>query len=378
MVIVFYLVCSCGEDIHQQYHNGTNVNQGGTSSEEILPLFDEVSSYQLRYISSLVSGGGAILKDGGNSVNPYFSNFAALALLTDPTIGNIDIVKNYIDWYLGHLNGSQKPNGQDEIPGSIYDYTSGGTVSTGDYDSVDSYAATFLMLVEQLLEASPQDKSWILERSSQIALVSSAMVSCIDTESAKVAGSISPENDDYLSVAKMEYDAKYLMDNCEVNRGLKSAIALQNKGVFSDSVDYESILAKNSSGIESLWIDDAGTYKWFESPTCISNWQRFYPDAVAQLWPVMFGVIDPASKRAKDIYNSFQTAYPLWAEGHTYITHPWTAVFFAAACMGDEVSVKKYIKHLQTFSSQNKQKDYWYCAEAAWTVLAIDKYTASQ
>ena len=76
----------------------------------------------------------------GYKIVPYFSNIAARALLANPTAARIAAVKKWMVWYMAHLNAD----------GSVYDYYATNftgdamLTSTGDFDSVDSYAATFL------------------------------------------------------------------------------------------------------------------------------------------------------------------------------------------------------------------------------------------
>ena len=65
-------------------------------------LYEYVRSYQTSYIRSLQLPSGAIKDNGTESskITPYFANFAALALLTEPTEQNVSAAKEYISWYL--------------------------------------------------------------------------------------------------------------------------------------------------------------------------------------------------------------------------------------------------------------------------------------
>jgi len=76
-------------------------------------------------------------------VDPYFANIAAIGAIR----GGVDLldVKRWMQWYVAH---SSDPNPW-RIPGAItdYDVTADGTLRTsGEADSVDSYAATFISL----------------------------------------------------------------------------------------------------------------------------------------------------------------------------------------------------------------------------------------
>jgi hypothetical protein len=84
---------------------------------------------------------GAILYTSSEIV-PYYSNLAALGLVKDPT--RYGHIKLWMDWYLNHLNWPDKWG----LYGTVYDYNVSGSTetSTGNADSTDSYAGTFLSL----------------------------------------------------------------------------------------------------------------------------------------------------------------------------------------------------------------------------------------
>lgn len=325
----------------------------------------DVSVSQKDYLKSLQLTSGAILKDtGSDTVNPYFSNLAAIAMSGSDS----GLALEYVKWYLDHLNAD----------GSIDDFQADGETSRGSYDSKDSYAATFLIVIEKLVSEGHKDELTAMLASSGNsdgpARVAAAMLSCIDTGTATVAGTFSPENDDCLSVAKPDYDVKYLMDNCEVNRALKAAATLQDEGLLPGGTDYRGLLASNTAGIEDhLWSESNGMYDWFEGGVAgISSWDNFYPDAVAQMWPIIFGVLDPKSSRARSLYDSFTEHYPSWTGRHGYDTYHWAAVCCAASLMGDAESADTFLEYVWGANRNGKQKPWWYCAEAAWTILAYD------
>ncbi|MBV8981404.1 MAG: hypothetical protein JO086_10930, partial [Acidimicrobiia bacterium] len=79
------------------------------------------------------------------AVWPYLSNFAAMGLAKATTVtGNSSYVTaawSWLSWYQAHM-GTQ---------GFVTDYTmqNGVLMSTGDMDSTDSYAGTFLLAVRE-------------------------------------------------------------------------------------------------------------------------------------------------------------------------------------------------------------------------------------
>jgi hypothetical protein len=300
-----------------------------------------------------------------------------MALLKDATAENIAVVKKYMQWYMGKLNGSQNPiRGGAEIPGSIYDYYGDTETTDGTYDSVDSYAATFLILAMEFASISEDNKTWLLQYVEDLTLISKAMEKCIDTDYNTIPGDLSTDDNDGLSVASYNYNAKYLMDNCEVNQGLKAAQWLKESNLIgADSGDFSTLLHNNTAAIESqLWRNTV--YNWNDDgrTTAITNWAVFYPDATSQLYPGLFGVIAASEDRANRLYTQFNRTYPNWPKGQVYSgTYPWALVVYAAANINDKVRADEYLKHINSLNIKNEQKDYWYNLEAAVVILAVDK-----
>lgn len=349
-------------------------NEENLTEQTMDVVYDNVMTYQLSYIRSLQLSSGAIKdKDTSNSkITPYFAHFAVLALLKDPTNQNLEAVKKYIKWYLGKLNGITNPyKGGAEIEGSVYDYFGDSETTQGTYDSVDSYAATFLEIIMEFAQTSGENKSWLEQYKSKISLVASAMVKTIDTDFNQLPGTITEDENDGLSVASYVYDVKYLMDNCEVNIGLKAAKWLKDNNLIDNDYDFAGLLAKNTEGIGTLW--NGTTYDWWKSNSVTTDWKQFYPDATAQLYPGMFNVIEPNSQTANKLYTQFNKTYTSWASGVTYSSFPWTIIAYAAATINDAVRVNTYLKHINSLNIKGQQKTNWYSMEAGCIVLAIDR-----
>ena len=149
-------------------------------------------------------------------VNPYFADYTAMALIrSDKDRKNVTEVRNYLDWHFSHLNSAKEDiNGVD---GTIYEYNvkveDGVIVSQTTkekYDSVDSYAASFLALLCDYYETTG-DNDYILKNYNDIT---------------RIMGAIDAVMDDGLTYSKPDYLNKYLMDNAEVYEGLDCLIEL--------------------------------------------------------------------------------------------------------------------------------------------------------
>lgn len=325
------------------------------------------------YISSCVRATGSIIMGPKQKysfqgrtcwkITPYFSNLACWALLDNPTVENIHIVKFWIAWYLNHLNVSVSgaPNG------SVFDYyadsPTGGEIehvgNSPNYDSTDSYAATFLSLSRKYCQVTG-DNSFINANAYNIELVGNALVSTINK-----AGALTG-----LTSAKPNYPAEYTMDNSEVNKGLVDMVWLQRNIFHSTSAEsyYQTLLINNTNGIENyLWNASTSDY-YVSRGSRTANWSTFYADAVCQLYPFTFGVIPANGARAASLYNKFNRYYPNWSKGYQYSDYPWAFVCYAAAVKRDRERVDNYLTWLASYGSGHPDK--WYITEAAMTLMS--------
>jgi|LGOV01.1.fsa_nt_gb hypothetical protein len=323
-------------------------------------------------------------RDGIVNIVPYFSDTAARALLKDKTNQNIIAVKKYMDWHLSHLN--TKDTDLYGIDGTIYDYSiliKDGEIikeeSKEKYDSVDSYAATFIMVVWEYYD-STQDSDYLLEHKTDIFRVINAMLSCMD--------------DDGLSYVKEGNRIKYLMDNAEVNLGLKNAKTLIQevylKKLNKESDEYQQArilndaikdwLAKNSSAIdEILWNEQDGHFEvGLDERNAVfpfTGWDNFYPDGVAQVFPITFNVNDSNQRRSKKLYQRFCQDYD-W-ENFDHVVNGdtdfyWGILSYTGAIMQDENRVKIYTENYKNTLMEDHAYPL-YIGDSAWVILSCDK-----
>ena len=294
----------------------------------------------------------------GYKINPYFNNISARAILENADPSTITAVKEWIAWYLHHINND----------GSIYDYyidsVNGKTIlaSTGDFDSIDSYAATFFTLLRKLCEVSAEDAKWLRGYSDSILKISKALENVIDK--------------DGLTIAKPSYAVKYTMDNSEVQEGINDLVWLiQNVLNNGDAAYWQQLQAKNALAIENiLWNTNEQNY--FSSKDSKANWRIFYPDATCQLYPIWCKLIGPESSKAKNLWNTFNDYYPEWSSGKIYDAggYTWTLISYVSALMNDKSRTDSYLDYVQSFTDKGLQPtENWYNLEAAFVILAAKK-----
>ncbi|MBC7329347.1 hypothetical protein H5T88_03210 [bacterium] len=224
------------------------------------------------------------LKRNDNIVIPYFSNYASIGLCL--AYGKtkdrkyLEGAKAWLNWYASHLNPD----------GTIFDYK--GIPSklkpTGDYDSSDAYAGTFITAVWYFYKAS-QDKRYLKEIYKAVKIA--------------VEGVKLTLQEDNLTYAKPNYPIKYLMDNVETWRGIRDAGRIAHAlGYKEDGDNFTSLSSAMLKSIEeNLWDKEHNCYAWELSPngkrsSGLSGW---YPEQMANLMAI---ALLPFSERRKELY----------------------------------------------------------------------------
>lgn len=291
---------------------------------------------------------------GEASVNPYFACNAGLALLARGSEADVAAVRAYLDWHLAHLNAGEKD--QNRLLYTIYDYTvtlgSDGRVlgetAKGNYDSADAYGALLLTLLRAYYDATG-DAAYLLAHHREFSGVLSMLESLVRNG---------------LAIAKPDYPVSFLMDNCEVNEALLDAIALYNEvylsGVTQSAeaadarLQYNRIVALQAELSEAielrLWMEEGLHYAPSVQGEAYPSfeWSRMYPDASAQLYPIIHALIPPSSARAQALYASF-CRYQDWTDLSRHAQDPasfyWSNIALAAARMGDVEGVYAYLSY---------------------------------
>ena len=373
-----FAVCfaSCGKtDSLPADKETVSVRESAMSAEDIA-LLEEVFQKETAYLASLQLENGAIpmtySANGTLTMNPYFADFAALALLDNPG-EYADEVKAYMDWHFAHLN--DKKDDYNGVDGTIYDYkitvadgkvteeTVAETDGVKHYDSTDSYAATFLMVLKKYYK-NTGDKEYIIAHGKDIERIATAMLSTMHKG---------------LTFAKPDYEVKYLMDNSEVYDGLQCTTDLFETLVATGDSSYETVLKKCKKASEKLteafesdlWDADANHYKSgiFRNGEAISDfsWDEYYPDATSQLFPIIHGVINADTQRANQLYDKFCESFD-WQNLDIPSEFCWGSNVLAAAKMSD---AERVVSYMTAFSEKYQSHEYpLYNADSARVSMA--------
>lgn len=315
-----------------------------------------------RQLASGAMASQQVLGAKGHHLNPYFGNLACLALL-EKGAAHAAKVRKYMDWYLTHLN---RPD-HHGLFGTIYDYDvdprTGLEASTKNYDSVDSYAATFLMLARKYHETTG-DAAYLRDHVKDVEAIAEVMVKAIDPL----------EN---LALSKPDYPVKFLMDNAEVAKGLADAALVFRKALGdarkADSYGARAVDVKTAIHAR-MWGVDPERNGWHAARQGMTNqahrWTTFYPDSVCQLYPLWTGTFPPTDEHVITAYNNFNTAWPRWQHGTFGDAFPWAVMGYAAALRGDRDRANAYLTWAGTRYLSVGHPPPWTILDAAFATLA--------
>jgi post-segregation antitoxin (ccd killing protein) len=336
----------------------------GSASSGNTTLYQNNFTNQSNWLMNWVMSDGAI-NSSGNQIEPYFSNIAAIGLVRDPS--KYGVILGWMKWYINHLNYGDKWG----LSGTMYVYntdSSGNEINTYTADSTDSYAGTFLTLVWQAYKTGdPNLQAYIKTLYSQLDLIAQVLVQT--------------QHANGLTWATPAYNIEYLMDNCEGYRGLRD-VAQVFQYAFNDSnkaayynqradMMYNGIMKMYlGNGQWSMFTDDIGT---LQTP----NMGVWYPDATAQIFPMLEGVLPGSDARSQATYNNFNAAWPGWPNlsFNSQDPFPWVLVADAAAAMGDTGRLNTYVN---TVTNKYVNQGYpapWNAEEAGFW-LRVNSYLA--
>ncbi|MCL6538682.1 MAG: hypothetical protein K6T28_08895 [Acidothermus sp.] len=231
-------------------------------------------------------------------ISPYLANYAALGLAEAARVTGSpqysDAAWAWLAWYAAHENSS----------GFVTDYdvdASGAEISTGDEDSTDAYAGTFLTAVRATFRVDPD-----VPRLAALHAGISGAVAAIEAT----------QDSDGLTFAKPTWPVKYLMDQAETYRGLVAAVELA--AVLGDwplawRAGRDAV--RLAQGVATLWNPATGAYDWAEhgdGARVVTDWSELYPDAMEQAWIAATTAIPRA--RAAELVARLNAAQPQWDE----------------------------------------------------------------
>jgi hypothetical protein len=290
------------------------------------------------------------------NVSPYSANLAIIGLLQSGAPNSSTVAERWIAWYFAHLNNQSAPDG---VPYNHFYHANGGgetiCVKPGDpllchyNDATDSAAATLFSVLWAARQAgiSPYLLD-TLQRRQQIEKLASLVLRL--------------QQADGLCLAKSNYRVKYLEDNSEVFAGL-CALANLERDVFRDPrrvALYENAAERVRRGIlTELYNSKAGLFrvaKFENGDRPEPNFDTWYPDAQAQLWPVLFGAIAPNDPRARAAAAAVNNHWngrsrPDWVRDPQDVNQGWVEAghAYAGLLIGETNRVQIYCEAVRRY-----------------------------
>lgn len=275
------------------------------------PLWRPLPAVRALRLSQGRFAGGFLTAPGG-ALNWYFANLGLW-----PFVGALKAeVRAYLELYLAQCDPASLT-----IRDVLFSHASGTPVAIGTQasDSDDAYAATLLSLAVRYVQLSG-DEAWWRQRVETLKQL--ALRNLVDTQ--KPSGLTRVFQDASRS------DVAYLMDNCEVWRGLRDlAGALAQRG-DAQAVRFRTAADSVRRGVLGLYQPAAGAFLPSDAAPLGA---AFYPDGTAQVFAQAWGLVSGGT-RADAAWHWLNTRFEGWASGR-YDAFPWMVLGYTAAMRGE-------------------------------------------
>ncbi len=312
---------------------------------------------------------------GGNlylRVVPYNANLALWGLLHSESPRKLEVVENWINWYLSHLDLSRKPAGVVLDHWYLKDGTGETTCPPGidielcdHHDASDSYASTLLGLAWAYIEAGGEPEFLEAHR-QELETVAGVVLALQDVE-------------DGLTWAKESYRVKYVMDNSETFWGLGSMGRLEHR-VFNDPKSARIYAAAETRVRRGILrhLFDRYAYRYriakFEDGTVedgdLTTW---YPGTVPIVWPHLYGVTPPNSRITKEQMRTLNGAWDWTTSIVDLKGFMWPSIGYAALRGGDCLRARAQAN----FVAAQKIPDFfaypWTVDDAGFLILTLSE-----
>mgnify|MGYP001374547390 CR=1 FL=1 len=247
----------------------------------LLAPMEEARRAAAERVLALQAPDGALPMGGsatGTRLVPYFSHLGAYGLVVaaraekDPARRRRwrEAARRWALWYDAHRNPD----------GTVYDFERAGPGApwkpTGKYDSTDSYASTYLELVDALHRGGP-DRPWLRGRYPFVRRSVDAIRLTLQKNG--------------LTTAHPTWPVMYTMDNAEVLRGLRAAATIARAlDETADARTWDAMADRTQSAIaRDLWDEKAGCYivgLQTDGGRMTGGLVKWYPDVMANLMAV--------------------------------------------------------------------------------------------
>ena len=290
---------------------------------QAVSTLDAVSEIKNLRINSGTFAGAYLIAPAGR-INWYFTNLGILPIVQYLSSADLDLyIRSYLDLYLRRL----EPNSS--ICDIDFTTDSSGTFQLVLADSDDSYAATTLSLAARYLHAS-QNWAWWDANKAKLK----------DMAYFNLAVAVKPNGltSVFQAPRNQTNSIGYLMDNCEVYRGLRDyAALLRERGETGDANYFDSFATQIAARISASLFDTARS-GFMVCDADLAAGTDFYAGTTCQIFPQAFGLAELSAYFDKG-WNYLNRVTPSWQDGR-YDAYPWAVLGYVAAKRGATVQAR--------------------------------------
>lgn len=291
----------------------------------------------LRIPTGAYAGGYEIAPNG--LLNWYFTNLGLISVVQYMSSADLDkYIRVYLDLYISKMDGNSAI--QDvQFP---FGRSNPAVFTLVPPDSDDSYAATTLTLAARYLKAS---QNWAWWDKNKLRLKDMAYYNIAVSVKSNGLTSV------FQAFRKHPNNSGYLMDNCEVYRGLRDfAGLLKERGEPLEAAYYDQFATNIADSMKQLFMTGSSAFKMADLSTATDK--SFYPGTTCQVFPQVFNVAElaPYYDRA---WNFFSANSPRWETG-ALDPYPWAVLGFAAAKRGNTTIAKAQLASIEKTFATNR------------------------
>jgi hypothetical protein len=294
--------------------------------------------------SCAIPGGALAEHPGGSDVSPYFANITATGLAFADL--HLEIVRNWLSWYLEHSSGSV--TGIEGVADDVHSQPGKPPVRALP-DSTDAYGATFLILARTAFRTGDEAiRELIGSNKRKVVQITQSM--------------LATQQPNGLTFASPNYPVAYTMDNAQVYQGLLASAFLMGEAYHDAHREHQLWLEADNlrSAIDLLlWDSQTQAFRPYiraSEPLRMPDLTLAYPDAMAEAFAVIYGVVDPRSPLAWSLLDRITPALSTVKNGDAEQFRVLLAVARRAA-----TGTPVYVDNLAPLTL---------CSEAGWLLQA--------
>ena len=207
-------------------------------------------------------------------------------------------------------------------------------------DAFDSTAATTLLLADAYLQ-----------RGGDVMLIREPGMRAVLEAAATTLQGLAVT--DGMTLAKPSHPVVYAMDVVEVIAGWRAWGRVQRDAYAQpqSAINSFAVAARAEAGLRKrLWHEASGAWR-VSLEAGAPDRSRWYPDTVAQAWPLLWGVDAGPPERAREAWRQ---AIAPWQRGPHWASSTadpegfaWPAVAVAALCTGDAAAARTWVARLR-------------------------------